>query len=94
MNRSTLSVDDRIVELLELIASELCAVHALLEERWVPQRDQLLGEAEVARVLGIDVRTLREIRREHAAPRCVMVGRSPKWRRSAVDAWLAKREAA
>jgi predicted DNA-binding transcriptional regulator AlpA len=54
---------------------------------------QLLTAAEVAGLLRIDPRTLRSLRHERSFPRPVQVGRSLRWRRSAVERYLRGAEA-
>lgn len=54
---------------------------------------QLLTVAEVAGLLRIDQRTLRSLRHERSFPRPVQVGRSLRWRRSAVERYLRGAEA-
>jgi excisionase family DNA binding protein len=54
---------------------------------------QLLTAAEVAGLLRIDQRTLRSLRHERSFPRPVQVGRSLRWRRSAVERYLRGAEA-
>lgn len=54
---------------------------------------QLLTAAEVAGLLRIDQRTLRSLRHERNFPRPVQVGRSLRWRRSAVERYLRGAEA-
>ena len=52
--------------------------------------DRLLTAQQVADMLGINVRTLREWRHAGKFPKPTTLGRSPRWRRRDVDAWLAK----
>lgn len=49
---------------------------------------QLLTADEVAALLRVDVRTLRTMRHERAFPRPTRVGRSLRWKRSAVERWI------
>ena len=49
---------------------------------------QLLTADEVAKLLRVDVRTLRLMRHEQKFPRPISVGRSLRWRRSAVERWI------
>lgn len=93
MNRTPIVAEARVVVLLERIVDELGAVRSLLEGR-CESRERLLNATEVADLLGVDPRTLRALRHEGEAPRCVLVGRSPKWRPRDVDAWLTRRSAA
>ena len=57
-------------------------------------KPQPLGtNAEVAEVLGIPEKTLREWRSRGIGPEYLKVGRYVRYRWSAVNAWLATREA-
>lgn len=56
-----------------------------------PSAPELLTAKEVAGLLRIDPRTLRAHCRSGEAPKAVTVGTRPRWRRSDVEAWLAKR---
>ncbi|MBL8802945.1 MAG: helix-turn-helix domain-containing protein [Planctomycetes bacterium] len=49
---------------------------------------QLLTAAEVAKLLRVDVRTLRLMRHERSFPRPTRVGRSLRWRRGAIERWI------
>ncbi len=49
---------------------------------------QLLTADEVAKLLRVNVRTLRLMRHERSFPRPTRVGRSLRWRRSAVERWV------
>jgi len=53
--------------------------------------DMLLDPPALARLLKIDVRTLRRLRAAHEIPEPVMFGRKPRWRKHVIDAWLAER---
>jgi excisionase family DNA binding protein len=55
--------------------------------------DRLLSATRVAEILGLNVRTLRDRRHSGGFPAPIMIGRSPRWKRAAIDAWLAKRGA-
>jgi excisionase family DNA binding protein len=52
----------------------------------------LAGSAEVAEVLGIPEKTLREWRSRGIGPEYLKVGRYVRYRWSAVNEWLATRE--
>lgn len=96
MSRAALSVDERIVELLAHIAARL---DELVDGRGAAERDhdaepELLTVAELATLLRVNRRTLRELRHEKGFPRAITVGRSPRWKRTSIDRWLAQREAA
>jgi excisionase family DNA binding protein len=52
---------------------------------------RLLTPAEVADLLRVDTRTLRDLRRAGGAPPSVQVGSRPRWRRVDVDTWLGER---
>lgn len=54
---------------------------------------QLLTGAEVAALLQIDERTLRELRHSGEVPGPLSVGKRLRWRRRDVEAWMAKRKA-
>ena len=96
MNRSPLSVDEQIIELLARIAARL---DELVDERGAVERDhddapELLTPADLAALLRVDQRTLRELRHEPDFPRAITIGRSPRWRRASIERWLTRREAA
>ncbi|MCC7014867.1 MAG: helix-turn-helix domain-containing protein [Planctomycetes bacterium] len=52
---------------------------------------RLLSQAEVATLLLIDERTLREARHLGDAPPSIMVGRRLRWRRCDIEKWLMTR---
>ncbi len=54
---------------------------------------QLLTAAELAALLQIDERTLRELRHAGKVPEPLSVGKRLRWRRRDVEAWMAKRKA-
>jgi excisionase family DNA binding protein len=60
----------------------------------VPTDDVLLTEAEVADLLRVSPRTVRRWRNEGTGPPALRVGRRIRYRRSAVEAWLDRRDQA
>jgi excisionase family DNA binding protein len=50
--------------------------------------DALLTQQQLADELQVSVRTLERWRQEGIGPTFIQVGRSPRYRRSDVDAWL------
>ena len=50
--------------------------------------DALLTQQQLADELQVSVRTLERWRQEGTGPTFIQVGRSPRYRRSDVDAWL------
>ncbi len=71
---------------LELIAQSSNCPSDVTPQPADPQ--QLLTADEVAALLRVDVRTLRLMRHERSFPRPTRVGRSLRWRRSAVERWI------
>lgn len=71
---------------LELIAQSSNCPSDVTPRPADPQ--QLLTADEVARLLRVDQRTLRTMRHERKFPRPISVGRSLRWRRSAVERWI------
>jgi excisionase family DNA binding protein len=53
----------------------------------------LFTVAELASMLRIDERTLRELRRSGEFPAPIMIGTRPRWRRVEIEEWLASRSA-
>jgi predicted DNA-binding transcriptional regulator AlpA len=53
--------------------------------------DMLLDPPGLAKLLQIDVRTLRRLRAGDEIPEPIWFGRKPRWRRHVIDAWLAER---
>jgi excisionase family DNA binding protein len=49
--------------------------------------------AELASMLRVDERTLRELRRSGEFPAPIMIGTRPRWRRVEIEEWLASRSA-
>lgn len=92
--------DARIVELLAHIASRLDELVAAQREsgsdvdRGDVDAPELLTAVELATLLRVDPRTLREIRHEKDFPRAITIGRSPRWKASSIRRWLAQQEAA
>ena len=76
--------DAPLVPLLERIAT---AVEALRDRAAPPD---VLTAPDLAALLRVDVRTLRAMRRGGELPRGFLVGRSPRWRRSTIDAWMER----
>lgn len=60
----------------------------------MPADDVLLTEAEVADLLRVSQRTVRRWRNEGTGPPALRVGRRIRYRRSAVEAWLDRRDQA
>jgi predicted DNA-binding transcriptional regulator AlpA len=56
----------------------------------VAATDRLLNAQQVADLIGINPRTLRDRRHAGGFPAPIMIGRSPRWKRAAIDAWIAK----
>lgn len=83
MNRTPIIADARALELLERIAVAVEGrSHGL---------DALLTARQLAALLQIDARTLRQLRHEGAVPPPIMVGgRSPRWKRATIEEWLAR----
>jgi excisionase family DNA binding protein len=50
--------------------------------------DALLTQQQLADELQVSVRTLERWRQEGSGPAFIQVGRSPRYRRADVDAWL------
>jgi excisionase family DNA binding protein len=50
--------------------------------------DELLTEADLAKLLKVTVRTVRRWRAEGSGPRALKIGRGVRYRRADVDAWL------
>lgn len=53
----------------------------------------LLTVSDLASMLRIDERTLRELRRSGEFPTPLMIGTRPRWRRVEIEEWLASRSA-
>ena len=103
---STTGVDTRVVELLNAILEEARATRELLAAQVESLRtgsngrgaaskktastEVLLTAKQLAAVLGVNLRTLREMRHAGKAPRGFRLGRSLRWRQCDVDAWIAK----
>jgi excisionase family DNA binding protein len=60
----------------------------------MPGDDVLLTESEVAGMLRVSPRTVRRWRNEGTGPPALRVGRRIRYRRSAVEAWLDRRDQA
>ena len=58
----------------------------------MPADDVLLTEVEVADLLRVSQRTVRRWRNEGTGPPALRVGRRIRYRRSAVEAWLDRRD--
>jgi excisionase family DNA binding protein len=56
-----------------------------------PERERLMSEQELADYLGVHVDTVRRWRRLGTGPPYVLVGTKPRYRPSAVEAWLDRR---
>jgi excisionase family DNA binding protein len=57
-----------------------------------PAPGALLTPRELAAMLQVDARTLRSLRHAGSVPKPVMIGRLPRWRRDAIQAWLNNKE--
>ncbi|MBL8800504.1 MAG: helix-turn-helix domain-containing protein [Planctomycetes bacterium] len=89
VERLIASVDglrDDLRKALELIATQSKCRDDVTPRPADPQ--QLLTAEEVAKLLRVDQRTLRTMRHERSFPRPTRVGRSLRWRRSAVERWI------
>jgi len=86
---------ERSIELLAEISTKLDAIVARLEchrdQPPPPLDDALLGPREVAKILGLDPRTLRRVRASGHFPAPTTVAGRLRWKRGDVDAWLAAR---
>ncbi len=51
-------------------------------------RDELLTKGEVARLLRVSIRTLERMTAEGTGPASIVFGRSRRWRRADVLAWV------
>lgn len=80
----TPATEARVIELLERIAAAV--------ERGNAPPPAFVDAAELARHLGVNVRTLRRMRHEGAIPGPVRVGRLVRWRRADVDRFLQGRK--
>ena len=60
----------------------------------MPADDVLLTEAEVAEMLRVSQRTVRRWRNEGTGPPALRIGRRIRYRRSAVETWLDRRDQA
>ena len=96
LERIAAGIDDLREKLREDVGSALAGlapasngrVHEASEP--VKPNDRLLSATQVAEILGLNVRTLRDRRHAGGFPAPVMMGRRPRWKRAAIDAWLAK----
>jgi len=53
--------------------------------------DPLLGVSELAKVLNVSPKTIRGWRAGKQIPEAITIGGSLRWRRSAVESWLAQK---
>ena len=51
----------------------------------------VLTVAQVAKHLGLSVRTVEAYRRDGRLPEATMVGRTPTWTRAQTDQWMTNR---
>ena len=51
----------------------------------------VLTVAQVAKHLGLSVRTVEAYRRDGRLPEATMVGRTPTWTRAQIDQWMTNR---
>jgi predicted DNA-binding transcriptional regulator AlpA len=79
--------DPLVIMLLQRIA---IAVEALAKSRARDSAPDVLTAPQLADQLQVDVRTLRTMRNAREIPRGFMVGRSPRWKRAQIEAWIAK----
>jgi excisionase family DNA binding protein len=85
---ATLAGSDRVIELLDLIATELQSLRTAIESRGTSAAPDVLTAPQLADLLQVDLRTLRAMRHGGEIPRGFMCGRSPRWKRSQIDAWI------
>lgn len=52
----------------------------------------LLTPGEVARVLGVSVRTVRRLRDRGKLPGAIVIGRQLRWRAASIETWLRRNE--
>jgi excisionase family DNA binding protein len=52
--------------------------------------DKLLTQQQLADELEVSLRTLERWRQEGTGPAFILVGRSPRYRRADIDAWLER----
>jgi excisionase family DNA binding protein len=52
--------------------------------------EELLTQKQLADELQVSLRTLERWRQEGSGPAFIRVGRSPRYRRSDIDAWLER----
>lgn len=64
-----------------------------VDKKPAPSGPEILTSADLAKLLRIDERTLRAMRRSGEAPEAIRIGTRPRWRRGDVESWLAKRGA-
>lgn len=50
----------------------------------------LLRVEEVARLLGVSVRSVWRLTKQHRCPRPLQLGRSTRWRKSDIELWVAQ----
>ena len=86
------AAETRHIALLERLAIGVEAVLAELRNRGAPAvpNSKLMVAQDLAELLDVDLRTLRAMRRAGDVPAGFLLGRSPRWRRVEIDAWLAK----
>ena len=53
-----------------------------------PSKPLLLSVREVAAILGICERTVWRLHDSNQMPQCIRLGRSVRWRRSDIEAWV------
>jgi excisionase family DNA binding protein len=58
----------------------------------MPQPDDLLSTAELAKVLGVHERTIRQWRADGTGPPVLWAGSVARYKWSEVEAWLRRRE--
>jgi excisionase family DNA binding protein len=98
------AADAPVLVALKELVHEMRALRSILESQVERSRaqsngqtavsdakhDPLMTPAELAALLQVDQRTLRQLRHEGSVPKAITLGRSPRWRRTAIEAWLAK----
>jgi len=83
-----------ITSLLIVLIDEVRELQRIVERSGARAgRDALVTPSEFAALLALDVRTLRRMRAGNELPRSVGSAKRPRWRRSDVEAFLAKLKA-
>lgn len=91
--------NDRVVELLQALVVEMRAVRVAIEAREPAlvqsptADDELIGLAQIGALLHLNDRTVRRLRAGEGFPSPAIDGRSPRWKRTVIEAWRAQRGA-